>query len=106
MSRQACRPGRDMSRSDKPCAPLETESKVLTVTELAGRIQRLLESGIGLVHVEGEVSGVRIPASGHCYFTLKDENATLNAVCFRSTLARQPVLPRDGMKLEIRGRVT
>lgn len=78
----------------------------LSVGELSRQIQRQLEQGIGRVHVQGEASTVRIPSSGHCYFTLKDDDAAINAVCFRSTLARQPVQPVEGMQLELRGQIT
>ncbi|MCE5229164.1 exodeoxyribonuclease VII large subunit [bacterium] len=78
----------------------------MTVTELAVRIRRLVEDGIGRVRVEGEVSNLRTPASGHCYFMLKDGGASINMICFRNTLARQPIRPADGMKLEVSGQVT
>ena len=82
------------------------QERPLTVSELAARIQRLLEGQIGQVSVSGEVSNVRTPASGHCYFMLKDADATLNAVCFRSVMCRQLVRLRNGMQIEVRGRVT
>src|SRR3990172_1528170 len=78
----------------------------LTVAEPSRRIARLLEGEIGAVHVAGEVSNPRLPASGHCYFVLKDAEAAINAVCFRATLARQPLVPVEGMRLEVRGRLT
>lgn len=78
----------------------------MSVGELARRIQRLLEEGVGRVSVEGEISNLRVPASGHAYFALKDDEATLNAVCFRSALERIKVKLRDGLKIEARGRVT
>ncbi|MEN6624637.1 MAG: exodeoxyribonuclease VII large subunit [Candidatus Sumerlaeia bacterium] len=83
-----------------------TPGRPLTVGELAARVRRLVEDGIGRVCVEGEVSNLRAPASGHCYFMLKDGAASINAVCFRNTLARQPVFPADGMKLEVTGQLT
>ena len=78
----------------------------LSVSELAGRIILLLEGQIGQVTVTGEVSNVRTPASGHCYFVLKDADAAINAVCFRGVLCRQLVQVRNGMQIEARGRVT
>lgn len=78
----------------------------LSVTELSHRIRRLVEDGIGRVRVEGEVSNLRTPASGHCYFMLKDGGAAINAICFRNTLARLSLSPADGMKLEVSGQIT
>ncbi|NCC94419.1 MAG: exodeoxyribonuclease VII large subunit, partial [Opitutae bacterium] len=49
------------------------EAAVFTVTRLTRRIKQTLEGALGSVWVEGEVSNVRRPASGHLYFTLKDE---------------------------------
>lgn len=94
-----------MSES-RPTSALSSAARPLTVSEAARRITRLLEEQIGQVWLTGEVSNVRIPASGHCYFLLKDAGAAINAVCFRSALARQPLAPREGMELEVRGRVT
>ncbi len=84
----------------------DASSRPLTVTQLARRIVRLLEGEIGVVTVTGEVSNLRRPSSGHCYFILKDAEAAINAVCFRSTLQRQRVSPANGMQLEIRGRLS
>lgn len=57
---------------------------IWTVTELNGRIKDLLEQGFDIIWVEGEVSNLRRPASGHVYFTLKDEKSQVRAVMFRS----------------------
>ena len=90
----------------KPTAPRPTADRPLSVGELSRKIQHLLEDGIGAAHVTGEISNLRIPASGHAYFMLKDADAAINAVCFRATLARQTIRPADGMQVEIRGQVT
>ncbi|HPL64254.1 MAG TPA: exodeoxyribonuclease VII large subunit [Syntrophales bacterium] len=60
--------------------------KVLTVTELTRNIQFLLESSFDLVWVEGEISNLRRPNSGHVYFTLKDDKSQVRAVIFRQAL--------------------
>ncbi len=82
------------------------QDRPLTVGELARRVVRLLESDIGTVHVAGEVSNLRSPQSGHCYFLLKDSEAAVNAVCFRGTVTRQNFKLADGAKIEVRGRMT
>ena len=78
----------------------------VSVSQLASRIKMALQQQIGVVAVHGEVSGVRIPASGHCYFTLKDEQSSINAVCFRTTLQTQPIVPAAGQQVELVGQVT
>lgn len=89
-----------------PNATRPAGDRPLSVGELSRKIQLLLEDGIGAAHVTGEISNLRIPASGHAYFMLKDADAAINAVCFRATLARQPIRLADGMQVEIRGQVT
>lgn len=78
----------------------------ISITELSARLKRLLEEKIGTVWIEGEISNLRTPRSGHAYFMLKDAGAALNAVCFRSALARLNCNLADGKKVEVRGRVT
>ena len=81
------------------------EAPILTVSELARRIQGVLEAGRREVWVVGEVSNFRAADSGHCYFTLKDETAQLSAVLFRSAAASLRFVPRDGLEVVARGRV-
>jgi exodeoxyribonuclease VII large subunit len=57
--------------------------EILTVTVLNESIKRLLEAGFDTLWVEGEISNLRKPASGHMYFTLKDERSHIRAVIFR-----------------------
>lgn len=87
-----------------PSAP-DSRARALSVTELTRRIRSLIEGEFPAVCVEGELSNVRRPASGHCYFTLKDENAQIRAVVWRSDLRAMPV-PRDGLKVRVWGDLT
>ena len=80
--------------------------EILTVEDLLGRVRGALEAQFGWVWVEGEVSNLRQPASGHAYFTLRDAGAQLRAVCFRSTLRLLRVPLADGLRVLARGRVT
>lgn len=91
----------------EPIRPVpSTGEPPLTVGELTLRIQQVLEGELGRVFVTGEVSNVRRPTSGHCYFVLKDGEGALNAICFRRSLAVQPIRPVEGMQVDVRGRVT
>ena len=67
--------------------PVEETREVLTVSQLTNRVKRELENRIGLVWVEGEITNLRAQASGHCYFTIKDESTQLSCVLFRGTRA-------------------
>lgn len=89
--------------SAEPVAPAR---KVFRVVELTRRIKALLESDIGGVWVEGEVSNARTYPSGHIYFTLKDEWAQLSAVLFRSTASASRIPVKDGAKLRVWGEIT
>ncbi len=82
-----------------------TSPRVLTVGELARRIQNALEGGLDGVWVVGEISNLRAAPSGHYYFTLKDEEAQLGAVLFRSAAARIRFRPSDGLEVVVGGRV-
>lgn len=79
---------------------------VFTVAELTRSIKRLLEGNFGEVWVEGELSNVKLHTSGHLYFSLKDEGATLGGVMFRARAARLRFEPKDGMKVRVQGAVT
>ncbi|MFQ6111845.1 MAG: exodeoxyribonuclease VII large subunit [Nitrospinota bacterium] len=80
--------------------------EVLTVSQLTRAIRATLEGEFFEVWVEGEVSNFRAPASGHWYFTLKDEASQLRAVLFRTERASVRFRPEDGMQVLARGRVT
>ena len=85
--------------------PREPRRRTYTVTELNGQLRALLEGEFSDIWVGGEISGCRIPASGHCYFTLKDHEAQLKCVCYRSSLRYLKVKPQDGMAVLVRGRL-
>jgi len=78
-----------------------------TVSELSAAVKRSLEDAYGFVRVRGEISGFRgTHASGHCYFALKDENAKIDAVIWRSTVARMRIKPAEGLEVVVTGRLT
>ncbi len=79
--------------------------EVWTVSELNERIKAVLESSFTFVWVEGEISNLRRPASGHSYFTLKDERSQIRAVLFR-TATKQSFVLEDGMHIVCRARLT
>lgn len=80
--------------------------EVLSVTELTRMIRSLIEGSFQSVWVEGELSNVRRPASGHCYFTLKDAGAQIRAVVWRSDLRGMAVEMRDGLLVRASGALT
>lgn len=77
-----------------------------TVSSLTRRIRYTLEGTIGRVWLEGEISNFRPHHSKHFYFSLKDEDAQISAVMFRSRADRVKFVPEDGMKVIVRGQVS
>ncbi|HKP33272.1 MAG TPA: exodeoxyribonuclease VII large subunit, partial [Sphingomicrobium sp.] len=81
-------------------------SPALTVSELSGALKRTIESAFGQVRVRGEISGFKRHGSGHCYFTLKDENACIDAVIWRTSAAILAFRPEDGAEVVATGKLT
>jgi exodeoxyribonuclease VII large subunit len=79
--------------------------KTFTVAELNARIRGLLGDEFDDIWVAGEISGSKTATSGHCYFTLKDQDAQLRCVCFRQSLRYLKFKPQDGMAVLARGRI-
>lgn len=88
--------------------PLDLFSRrqVLSVRELVSQLKKLVESRYDFVWVEGEVSGLRRPGSGHLYFSLKDSEASIKAVIFRHQAAMLRFSLEDGLKVLCQGRVS
>ncbi|HRE14746.1 MAG TPA: exodeoxyribonuclease VII large subunit, partial [Usitatibacteraceae bacterium] len=66
----------------------------------------MLEDGLGLVWVGGEISRATLAASGHWYFTLKDAGAAVDCAMFRGRAQHLDFRPENGMKVEVRANVT
>ncbi|MDJ0513869.1 MAG: exodeoxyribonuclease VII large subunit [Methyloceanibacter sp.] len=87
--------------------PEPTNVTEYSVSELAFALKRTVEEAYGLVRLRGEVSGYRGPhASGHCYFRLKDENATIEAVVWRGVFSRLKFKPEEGLEIVAKGKIT
>ncbi|WNO07601.1 exodeoxyribonuclease VII large subunit [Teredinibacter sp. KSP-S5-2] len=82
------------------------ERKVLSVSQLNRKAKQLLEMHLPMIWLEGEISNLSKPGSGHWYFTLKDENAQVRAAMFRgrNSLVKNP--PNNGDKVLVRARVS
>ncbi|PZO64287.1 MAG: exodeoxyribonuclease VII large subunit [Paracoccus denitrificans] len=78
----------------------------LSVSEISGAVKRVIEGEFGRVRVRGEVGRVSRPASGHLYFDLKDDNATIAAVSWRGAVSKLTHRPEEGMEIIATGRLT
>ena len=83
----------------------DTERNVWTVSGLTEAIKGQLQNAFPMVKVEGEISNCRPSGAGHLYFTLKDANAVIAAALFRGRAGRVAVIPADGMKVVLTGRI-
>ena len=79
---------------------------VYTPSELNRELKLHLEAGFPRLVVEGEISNLSRPASGHLYFSLKDERAQLRCAMFRSAALRAKLRPANGMLVQARGRIS
>jgi len=86
--------------------PRRPQERIYSVTELTREVKGVLEGRFLSLLVEGEVSNLRQPSSGHLYFTLKDEGACIDAVLFRNEARRLKFGVQNGLKLLARGRLT
>ncbi|MBY6186163.1 exodeoxyribonuclease VII large subunit [Marinobacter hydrocarbonoclasticus] len=85
---------------------MSAPNTVLTVSALNRQIKALLEQQWGRVWLSGEISNLAMPASGHWYFTLKDDRSQLRCAMFRSRTARVGFRPEHGMQVLVRANLT
>ena len=86
--------------------PAESARRIHTVSQLTARIRTLLENTFVEIWVEGELSNTRVWNTGHLYFTLKDAQAQIKGVMFRTALQRMRFKPQDGLRVVARARVS
>lgn len=84
----------------------QADRQILTVTQLNRLARQLLETHLSLLWIEGEISNLVKPASGHCYFTLKDSGAQIRCAMFKNRSQYLRITPQNGMKVLIRGRIS
>ncbi len=85
---------------------LFSDNNVLSVSQITSQIKNILESKYRFVSIQGEISNLRVPFSGHSYFTLKDKNAQIRGVLFKGNVRylEQPL--QDGQQVICRGRLS
>src|SRR5262245_62340098 len=86
-------------------SPRLPRRRAWSIRELTDRLQGLLETEFADVWVEGEISNLKLAASGHWYFSLKDEHAQVRAVVWKMDARLIRFKPQDGMKVVARGGV-
>jgi len=84
----------------------DSELQVFSVSSLVRQAKAVLESEFGMVWIEGEISNLARPASGHLYFSLKDEKSQVRCALFRMQRSGLAINPEDGMLVRLRARVS
>lgn len=97
----------DQARAPRTGAAPGANVAEFSVSELAGAVKKTLETTYGYVRLRGEISGYRGPhSSGHCYFSLKDDKAKIEAVIWRGVFGALRFKPEEGMEVIATGKVT
>ena len=82
------------------------EQKDYSVSEISKEIQNVLETKYKQVRIKGELSGVKLHTSGHLYYTIKDADSTLDGVCWRGSVSKLKIQPKDGLEVVIIGKIS
>ncbi|MGC3980637.1 MAG: exodeoxyribonuclease VII large subunit [Steroidobacteraceae bacterium] len=96
----------DFSAPAAPSKPAQDDRDIYTPGRLNREARMLLERGFGSLWLEGELSNLSRPSSGHWYFSLKDDSAQLRSAMFRQRNMLVNFAPKDGMHVLVRGRVS
>ena len=83
-----------------------TEQPIFSVSDISDLLKNVVEGAFSDIQVQGEVSGTKRASSGHIYFSLKDKDAVLNAICWRGADSTTNAAIQDGMEIIARGKLT
>jgi exodeoxyribonuclease VII large subunit len=90
-----------------PASTAPTNLPEISVSELSQSLKRTVEEAFPYVRLRGEISGFRGPhSSGHCYFSLKDDRARIEAVIWKGNYTRMRVKPEEGLDVVATGKIT
>lgn len=84
----------------------KAKSNALSVSQISAMIQNTLSGKFSNISIKGEISGLKIAASGHAYFDLKDDKNVIHAVCWRGVASKIPFKMEDGLEVVANGSVT
>ena len=96
----------EMTPENPAASPARKNVPEMSVSELAFSLKKTLEDSYGRVRIRGELTGIKIAASGHLYGDIKDEDANINIVCWKGTMSRLAIKPEDGMEVICTGKVS
>lgn len=79
------------------------ETNIFTVSQLTSLLKEVVEQTFSKIELEGEISNFKVASSGHWYFQLNDNDATISAVMFKNASFRLPFVPQDGDRVVVTG---
>ena len=85
---------------------IKQNDNLYSVTEISLILKQFVETSFKDISIKGEISSVKLASSGHIYFSLKDENAVLNAICWRNVATKFPLQIEDGMEVICEGSIS
>lgn len=90
-----------------PATPsAKSNAPEFSVSEISNALKRVVESNFSYLRVRGEISGLKIAASGHVYLSLKDDKSVLSGVCWKGVASRLRFRPEDGLEVIVTGKLT
>ncbi|MGB1361395.1 MAG: exodeoxyribonuclease VII large subunit, partial [Alphaproteobacteria bacterium] len=85
---------------------ISNQELTFSVSEISSSIKNLIEDNFAQVAIKGEISGFVHHQSGHMYMTLKDENSSIKATCWKFTIPKLDIMPEEGMEVIATGKIT
>ncbi|NBX02858.1 MAG: exodeoxyribonuclease VII large subunit [Alphaproteobacteria bacterium] len=85
---------------------LNHNQPIYSISEVSQSLKRMVEDHFGQIRLRGEISGWKVASSGHVYFRLKDDNAVIDAICWKGTAGKLAFKPEDGLEVVARGKMT
>lgn len=95
-----------VNETERRQPPLLNQIPEFSVAEFSRHIKRIVEDAFGYIRIRGEISGCKKASSGHIYFSLKEDEAVINAVCFKNMAALIAFDLKDGLEVVLSGRIT
>jgi exodeoxyribonuclease VII large subunit len=86
--------------------PLHHNQPEYSVSEISNILKRTVEENFSYIRVRGEISGLKIAPSGHIYFSLKDKDALIAAICWKGTASKMPIKLEEGLEIVCVGSIT
>lgn len=95
-----------MADNFDPASQQNSNLPTFSVSEISDALKRTVEDTFSYIRVRGELSGVKVAASGHLYADIKDDKSVLNIICWRGTMSKLSIKPEEGLEVICTGRLS